>query len=103
MTIPHACPALPSGEDKSRLLTGVLRAWGKDPDDFEVEEGCGCEVSELFGSTGGIVLVRRRSTGDERLYAGGEASAWVDTLLMDLTRGHFPPAYARWEAEPASQ
>jgi len=38
----------------------------------------------LFGLVGGIVIVRRRSTGEERLYATGQGSAWLGTLLMDF-------------------
>ena len=58
-------------------------------DDFEVEEDQNSELAHLFGLAGGIVIVRRRSTGEERLYATGLGSAWFGTLLMDLARGHF--------------
>jgi hypothetical protein len=87
----------PAGEDKARLLSGLLRSWGQDADDFEVEEDRSPALAELFGLAGGIVVVRRRSTGEERLYATGIGSAWFGTLLMDFARGHFavPRAGAR--------
>ena len=97
MTAFRSSPALSSHENQPDLLAGVLRAWGKDADDFEVEAGDGCELS------GGIVLVRRRSTGEERLYAGHEVASWVGTLLMDLSRGHFAAPRARALPEPALQ
>ena len=58
------------------------------------------ELADLFGLGGGIVIVRRRSTGEERLYATGLGSAWFGTLLMDLARGHkaaasTPPSHAK--------
>jgi hypothetical protein len=80
-----------SGEDKVKVLGGLLRSWGHDAEDFEVEEDHTSELADLFGLVGGIVIVRRRSTGEERLYATGIGSAWFGTLLMDLARGHFAP------------
>ena len=79
----------PAAEEKARLLGGLLRSWGHDADDFEVEEDRSPALADLFGGTGGIVVVRRRSTREERLYATGIGSAWFGTLLMDLSRGHF--------------
>jgi hypothetical protein len=78
-----------SGEEKVKVLGGLLRSWGHDASDFEVEEDHSSELADLFGLGGGIVIVRRRSTGEERLYATGLGSAWFGTLLMDLARGHF--------------
>lgn len=75
--------------DKVKVLSGLLRSWGHDSDDFEVEEDHSSELADLFGLGGGLVIVRRRSTGEERLYATGIGSAWFGTLLMDLARGHF--------------
>jgi hypothetical protein len=77
------------GADKAKVLGGLLRSWGHDADDFEVEEDQSSELADLFGLVGGLVIVRRRSTGEERLYATGIGSAWFGTLLMDLARGHF--------------
>ncbi|HUG21669.1 hypothetical protein [Piscinibacter sp.] len=79
----------PAAQDKVQALGGVLYSWGHDAEDFEVEEDQNSELADLFGLVGGIVIVRRRSTGEERLYATGQGSAWFGTLLMDLARGHF--------------
>jgi hypothetical protein len=87
--------AIHAHEDKVRLLSGLLRSWGHDADDFEIEEDQTSELADLFGLTGGIVCVRRRSTGEERLYATGFGSAWFGSLLMDLARGRFPPPARR--------
>jgi hypothetical protein len=81
--------AVPADRDKVKILNGLLRSWGHDADDFEVEEDHTSELADLFGLVGGIVIVRRRSTGEERLYATGLGSAWFGSLLMDLARGHF--------------
>lgn len=89
-----------SDQDKVKLLSGLLRSWGHDADDFEVEEDQRSELAELFGLVGGIVIVRRRSTGEERLYATGLGSAWFGSLLMDLARGHFAPASREAQARP---
>jgi hypothetical protein len=78
-----------ASSDKVKVLSGLLRSWGHNADDFEVEEDQNSELADLFGLVGGIVIVRRRSTGEERLYATGMGSAWFGTLLMDLARGHF--------------
>lgn len=85
----NTTPARPAAAEKARLLGGLLRSWGQDADDFEVEEDRNPALAELFGMAGGVVVVRRRSTGEERLYATGIGSAWFGTLLMDLSRGHF--------------
>jgi hypothetical protein len=77
--------------DRVKVLGGLLRSWGHDADDFEVEEDQDSELADLFGLAGGVLVVRRRSTGEERLYATGVGSAWFGTLLMDLAKGHFAP------------
>jgi hypothetical protein len=78
-----------SSDDKVKVLGGLLRSWGHNADDFEVEEDQTSELADLFGIGGGLIIVRRRSTGEERMYATGLGSAWFGTLLMDLARGHF--------------
>jgi len=80
---------VPATPDKIQVLHGLLRSWGHDADDFQVEEDRSPALAELFGVAGGVVIVRRRSTGEERLYATGLGSAWFGSLLMDLARGHF--------------
>lgn len=84
-----------SSEGKVKVLSSLLRSWGHDADDFEVEEDQSSELATLFGLSGGIVAVRRRSTGEERLYATGLGSAWLVALLIDLARGHFAAASTR--------
>jgi hypothetical protein len=86
--------------DKVKILDGLLRSWGHDADDFEVEEDRRSELAKLFGLAGGLIVVRRRSTGEERVYATGLGSAWFGTLLMDLARGHF--AAAQSSCQPAA-
>jgi len=83
--------AVPAAKDKMQILGGLLRSWGHDADDFLVEEDSSPALADLFGMAGGVVIVRRRSTGEERLYATGLGSAWFGSLLMDLARGHFAP------------
>jgi len=87
--------AVPAAPDKAKLLKGLLRSWGQDADDFEVEEDQTSALADLFGLVGGVVIVRRRSTGEERLYATGIGSAWFGSLLMDLARGHFKARASR--------
>ena len=53
--------------------------------EFETHES---GFQELFGG-GGILAVRCRSTGEERLYATGADSAWLGAFMMDLGAGHF--------------
>lgn len=84
-----------SNGDRVKVLGGLLRSWGYNADDFEVEEDHDCELAHLFGLTDSIVIVRRRSTGEERIYASGIGSAWFGTLLMDLARGHFASSTTR--------
>jgi hypothetical protein len=84
--------AVPAASEKVKLLNGLLRSWGQDADDFEVQEDKTSALADLFGLVGGVVIVRRRSTGEERLYATGIGSAWFGSLLMDLARGHFAPS-----------
>jgi len=78
-----------SSQEKVKVLNGLLRSWGHNAEDFEIEEDHSSELAHLFGLAGGIVIVRRVSTGEERLYATGLGSAWFGSLLMDLARGHF--------------
>lgn len=76
------------GRRKLQTLTGLLRSWGYDDKDFVIEEDRSEELANLFGLSGGVVKVTRRSTGECRLYATGIESAWISSLLLDLARGH---------------
>jgi len=86
-----ASAAVPAGRDKVQILHGVLHSWGHDAQDFEFEEDHSSALAQLFGLVGGVVIVRRRSTGEERVYAAGSGSTWVGSVLTDLSRGHFAP------------
>ena len=74
--------------DPVNALRSVLRAHGFDVADFEFEQH-ESSLSGLLGGAGGILAVRRRSTGEERLYATGADSAWLGAFVMDLGSGHF--------------
>ena len=74
--------------EPAHALRGVLRAHGLDVADFEFEEHESSLV-QLLGSSAAILSVRRRSTGEERLYAIGNGSAWLGDFMMDLVSGHF--------------
>jgi hypothetical protein len=75
--------------DKVRAILGMLEARGFDVRDFELREEAHSGVSQLLGMSGGIVTVRRRSTGELRVYACGEGSAWFATISGDLDREYF--------------
>jgi len=73
----------------SAALGNLLRSRGFDLADFEIAEDQDSELVNLLGLVGGIVTVRRLSTGEERLYTTGPGSAWFAALLMDLEQGLF--------------
>ena len=74
--------------DPIATLRGLLRGHGRAVEDFEFESH-ESGFQELFGGAGGIVAVRCRSTGEERLYATGPDSAWIGAFMMDIGSGHF--------------
>lgn len=78
--------------DKVRAIRAMLQARGFDERDFELREEAHSGVSQLLGMTGGIVTVRRRSTGELRVYACGEGSAWYASISADLDRDYFRAA-----------
>jgi hypothetical protein len=75
-----------------QVLNGLLRAWGYDDEDFVIQEEHSEELASLFGLSGGVVKVSRRSTGESRMYATGIESAWISSLLLDLARGYLADA-----------
>ena len=87
MKSPAAAQAALFQDDKREALLGLLRAWGHDTRDFEVLEDNETELGQLFGLAGGVLCVRRISTGEERLYATGMGSSWYAAVLTDLSRG----------------
>ncbi len=82
----NSCTASPTvSDDKREALHALLSACGHDADDFEIEEDT--DSCLLFGLTGGVLVLRRRSSGEERLYATGAGSAWFAAVMMDVSRG----------------
>jgi hypothetical protein len=79
----------PALQERVRVFHGVLRSLGQDATDFEVTEDQSSDLATFFGWGGGILTVRRRSTGEEHSYATGAGSAWFGALLMDMARGRF--------------
>jgi hypothetical protein len=73
----------------SAALGNLLRSKGFDLADFEIAEDQDSDLVNLLGLVGGIVTVRRLSTGEERLYSTGPGSAWFAALLIDLEQGLF--------------
>jgi hypothetical protein len=76
----------------TQALNAALRSRGFEIDDFRVEEDTSSALARLLGIVDGILRVRCRSTGEERIYSMGTGSAWLGSFLMDLTRGHFADA-----------
>jgi len=79
----------PQGASKAQTILHLFEASGLNADDFEIEECDGQGSVNLLGLDGGIILIRRVSTGQERLYATGPGSAWFGSIFMDLGWGHF--------------
>lgn len=80
------------GGDKQTSVQRLLASRGLDARDFDVEEDAQSGISQLLGLAGGIVSLRRRSTGEIRVYAAGPGSAWYATICADLDRGYFRAA-----------
>ncbi len=83
---------LGNGGDKLDTLRRLLATRGLDVRDFEMEEDAHSGISQLLGLAGGIVSLRRRSTGEIRVYAAGPGSAWYAAICADLDRGYFRAA-----------
>lgn len=93
--------------DKLDVLRRLLAARSLDERDFEIEEDSQSGISQLLGLAGGIVSLRRRSTGEIRVYAAGPGSAWYAAICADLDRGYFraatpPTAFRRAPAAAVS-
>ena len=78
--------------DKQLTVQRLLASRGLDARDFEIEEDAHSGISQLLGLAGGIVSLRRRSTGEIRVYAAGPGSAWFAAICADLDRGYFKAA-----------
>jgi len=81
-----------TGSDKIQALQHMLASRGLDVRDFDIEEDAHSGISQLLGLAGGIVSLRRRSTGEIRVYAAGPGSAWFAAICADLDRGYFKAA-----------
>jgi hypothetical protein len=89
-------PSTTAFDGSSRAaLADLLRSRGFDLADFEISEDEDSELVNLLGLVGGIVSVRRISTGEVHSYATGAGSAWFGALLMDMARGRFAPREPR--------
>lgn len=75
--------------DKVLALRHMLHSRGLDVRDFEIEEDSRSGISQLLGMAGGLLTVRRRSTGEIRVYACGPGSTWFASIVSDLDRGYF--------------
>lgn len=73
---------------KLLTLKRALGARGYDPRDFDVEADRSSPLANLFALAGGLLIIRRRSTGEERAYATDTESAWLDSVMADLDHGH---------------
>jgi hypothetical protein len=80
------------GGEKVQALRRMLAARGLDEHDFDIEEDSHSGISQLLGLSGGIVSMRRRSTGEIRVYAAGPGSTWYAAISSDLDRGYFKSA-----------
>ena len=78
--------------DKVMALRHMLQARGLDVRDFDIEEDSKSGISQLLGLAGGILTLRRRSTGEIRVYAAGPGSTWFASIATDLDRGCFKNA-----------
>jgi hypothetical protein len=78
--------------DKVPALRQMLHSRGLDARDFDIEEDSRSGISQLLGLAGGIITLRRRSTGEIRVYAAGPGSAWYAAIVSDLDRGYFKNA-----------
>ena len=85
----------------SHALHGVLHAKGFEVRDFELDEDASSALAALLGVVGGVLRIKCRSTGEERVYSTGSGSAWLGAFLMDLARGHFAAA-ARHSGVPGT-
>lgn len=81
-----------TSDGKVAALRQMLQSRGMDPRDFDIEEDARSGISQLLGLAGGVLTLRRRSTGEIRVYASGPGSAWFATIAADLDRGYFRAA-----------
>ena len=84
-------------------LHAALRSRGFELDDFRLCIDRAPDCNELLGIPAGLMRVRCRSTGEERIYPLGAGSAWLGAFVMDLGGGHFArAARTRRDAAPSA-
>lgn len=88
-TMPRPSKPAKLGDPKIGELRRLLRERGLDDADFEIVEDERSGIGQLLGMAGGIVTVRRRSSGELRVYAAGAGASWLAAVSADLDRGYF--------------
>jgi len=84
-------------------LHAALRSRGFELDDFRLCVDGATDWSQSLGMPAGLIKVRCRSTGEERIYPLGAGSGWLGTFVMDLGAGHFArAARTRRDAAPGA-
>jgi hypothetical protein len=85
---------MPRFQNQVKAVGRMLTSIGYDADDFEIKADKTSPLAQLFRLAGGLLVLRRRSTGEERFYATDSTSVWADTLMNDLAQGALagPPA-----------
>ena len=78
---------LPRFQRQVQAVGQMLKSAGYDADDFEIKADKSSPLAQLFRLAGGVLVVRRRSTGESRFYATDSESSWADTLMSDLEHG----------------
>lgn len=88
-TMPRPTKPVKFGDPTIVELRHLLRQRGLDDADFEIVEDQRSGIGQLLGMAGGIVSVRRQSTGELRVYAAGAGAGWLAAITADLDRGYF--------------
>ncbi|MET0333269.1 MAG: hypothetical protein ABW190_03285 [Rhizobacter sp.] len=78
---------IPRFQRQVQAVGQMLSSIGYDADDFEIQSDNSSPLAQLFRLAGGVLVVKRRSTGESRFYATDSESAWADTLMSDLEHG----------------
>ena len=87
-----------SAPQASAVLDDALRSRGFELGDFRMEIRTMADWGPAPLGVRSMILLRCRSTGEERLYPVGSSSAWLGAFVMDLAAGHFAGAARRREA-----
>ena len=91
-----------SAPQASAVLNDALRARGFELGDFRLDVRSTADWGPSPVGERSMILLRCRSTGEERLYPVGSSSAWLGAFVMDLAGGHFAGAARRRDASEAS-